>query len=112
MSRSKKVPLCPLHFKKLPCLSCRGIKGGSVSSPRKSEANRKKARDAALKRWGRLPLKEDDAFQCECGEHRGLALRKGSLNWTRQSFVDTCPRCGAIHEITSGRIKLIKAGNS
>ena len=51
--RKPKIPLCPLHQRPLPCLSCRGIKGGSVSSPKKSAANKKKARAAALARWGR-----------------------------------------------------------
>jgi hypothetical protein len=48
---NKRILLCPLHHRPMPCLSCRGIKGGSVSSPKKSAANRKKARKAALARW-------------------------------------------------------------
>lgn len=52
--RKEKIRLCPLHLKALPCLSCRAMKGGQVSSAKKTRANRKKARMAALKRWGRL----------------------------------------------------------
>jgi hypothetical protein len=51
MPRKKRVPLCPLHLRALPCLSCRGEKGGSVSSQKKTKANRLKARAAALARW-------------------------------------------------------------
>lgn len=49
----RKIPTCPIHYRPLPCRSCIGKKGGSVSSPKKSAANKKKARAAALARWGR-----------------------------------------------------------
>jgi hypothetical protein len=53
--------LCPLHGKLLPCLSCRAAKGGSAKSLKKTLANRKKARRAALIRWGRVEHQEQDA---------------------------------------------------
>jgi len=49
----RKIPTCAIHYRPLPCRSCIGKKGGSVSSPKKSAANRLKARKAALARWGR-----------------------------------------------------------
>lgn len=45
--------ICELHNRPFPCLSCRGQKGGRVSSPKKSAANRLKARHAAMLRWHR-----------------------------------------------------------
>ena len=54
MPRRKKPLLCPLHLRALPCLSCRGVKGGSVSSKKKTAANRKKAKAAANARWNKF----------------------------------------------------------
>ena len=45
--------ICGVHNRPFPCLSCRGAKGGRVSSPKKSAANRAKARHAAMLRWHR-----------------------------------------------------------
>ncbi len=45
--------ICEIHNRPFPCLSCRGAKGGRVSSPKKSAANRAKARHAAMSRWHR-----------------------------------------------------------
>jgi hypothetical protein len=45
--------ICEIHRRPFPCLSCRGRKGGLVSSPAKSRANRLKAKKAAMARWHR-----------------------------------------------------------
>ena len=45
--------ICELHNRPIPCVACRGAAGGRVSSPRKSAANKLKARHAANVRWGR-----------------------------------------------------------
>lgn len=51
--------ICEIHYKKLPCFSCRGKKGGSISSPKKSAANRAKSKFAANCRWrGRKAAEE------------------------------------------------------
>ena len=43
--------ICQLHHRPFPCLGCRGAKGGRVRSPKKTAANRLRAKDAAMKRW-------------------------------------------------------------
>ena len=43
--------ICAVHNRPHPCLSCRGAKGGRVSSPKKSRANRAKSKFAANCRW-------------------------------------------------------------
>lgn len=52
---ARKVPdeVCVLHGKKVPCLSCRAAKAGRARSEKKTQANRARARIAALTRWGR-----------------------------------------------------------
>ena len=51
MPRKKYRKLCPEHLRFLPCVACKCAKAGSVSSRKKTKANRKKAKLAALKRW-------------------------------------------------------------
>jgi len=46
-----KRSICGIHKKKRPCLSCRAARAGEASSPKKTLANRKKAKLAAMKRW-------------------------------------------------------------
>ena len=52
--RVKKLKTCKKHQNRVPCKLCvayRASRGGSVSSARKTKANRKKALRAILKRW-------------------------------------------------------------
>lgn len=58
MTDTEKNNLCPIHSRRTPCLSCRGAKGGSVSSPKKSAANRRKAKKAAMARWSGKRIKK------------------------------------------------------
>jgi hypothetical protein len=53
MRTTETSGICEIHRRPYPCLSCRGAKGGHISSPKKSAANRLKARHAAMKRWHR-----------------------------------------------------------
>ncbi len=59
MTKMPREGSCEIHHRKNPCLSCRAKKAGSVSSPKKSAANRAKAKFAARVRWmGRKKAKQ------------------------------------------------------